>query len=207
MSGRADYQTIPPNDFSFYDSDLYLTLLDPHRAGDELNYYPSEVNLRLADVAIINKIDSAAPEGIQQVRENIQKINPKAIIIDAASPIRVADEVYSAGMMGQLCDGDGRTRSDASQQYGSGGALAGKKYMISLTFNAPRGAFDDPEQFFFEGRSVDDLFWPTHLNFRFFGMEGLETFACYDVMKNPDIEGDFKRFRSHLERLFPRVSG
>jgi len=113
------------------------------------------------------------------------------------------DEVYSAGMMGQLCDGDGRTRSDASQQYGTGGKLAGTKYMISLTFNAPRDSFDDPEQFFFEGRGVDDLFWPAHLNFRFFGMEPLETFACYDVMKNPNIEGDFKRFTEHLNRCFP----
>jgi len=115
------------------------------------------------------------------------------------------DEVYSAGLMGQLCDGDGRTRTEPTKQYGSGGKLEGKKYMISLTFNAPSESFDDPEQVFFEGRSVDDLFWPTHLNFRFFGMSPLATFACYDVLKNPDVEGDFERFKSHLEKHFPRV--
>lgn len=68
---------------------------------------------------------------------------------------------------------------------------------MSLTFNAPAGAFDDPEGFF-EGRSVDDLFWPMHLNFKFFGMQALPTFAAFDVMKNPDVETDFERFRAHL---------
>lgn len=112
------------------------------------------------------------------------------------------DAVYSAGMAGQLCDGDGRTRSDPSKQYGSGGTLTGKKYMISLTFNAPRDAFDDDDQFLFQGKGVDDLFFPMHMNFRFFGMEPLETFACYDVLKNPEIESDFRRFDEHISRNF-----
>ena len=112
------------------------------------------------------------------------------------------DEIYSAGMAGQLCDGDGRTRSDPEKQYGSGGTLAGKKYMLSLTFNAPREAFDDENQYLFKGKSVDDLFFPTHMNFRFFGMEPLETFACFDVLKNPDIENDFQRFDAHIAKHF-----
>jgi modulator of drug activity B len=112
------------------------------------------------------------------------------------------DEVYSAGMAGALCDGDGRTRSDPAKQYGSGGTLAGKRYLLSLTFNAPREAFDDADQYLFQGRSVDDLLFPMHMNFRFFGMEPLETFACYDVMKNPQIESDFERFEAHLGRAF-----
>ena len=112
------------------------------------------------------------------------------------------DEVYSAGMGGDLCDGDGRSRSDPSRQYGSGGTLEGKRYMLSLTFNAPREAFDDPDQFLFQGGSVDDLFYPQHMNFRFFGMTPMETFVCYDVLKNPDIENDFRRFDEHLDRLF-----
>jgi modulator of drug activity B len=116
------------------------------------------------------------------------------------------DEIYTAGMDGRLCDGDGRTRKDASKQYGSGGSLAGTKYMLSLTYNAPREAFDDPNQTFFKGRGVDDLFWPTHLNFKFFGMVPLKTFACYDVLKNPDVENDFFRFEAHLDRLFPNLN-
>ena len=118
---------------------------------------------------------------------------------------RYMDTVYSAGMDGSLCDGDGRSRENPASQYGSGGTLSGKKYMLSLTFNAPRDAFDDPSQDFFQGRGVDDLFWPMHLNFRFFGMEPMETFSSHDVMKNPDIENDFARFDSHLNRLFPSL--
>lgn len=112
------------------------------------------------------------------------------------------DEVYSAGMAGQLCDGDGRTRSDPGKQYGSGGTLSGKRYMLSLTFNAPRDAFDDGSQYLFQGKTVDDLFFPMHMNFRFFDMEPLETFACYDVLKNPDIENDFHRFAAHIDNNF-----
>ena len=116
------------------------------------------------------------------------------------------DEVYSAGMDGRMCDGDGRTRKDPSKQYGSGGTLTGKKYMLSLTYNAPREAFNDPNQVFFGGRGVDDLFWPMLLNFKFFGMKPLETFACHDVLKNPDVENDFFRFEAHLDKLFPSVN-
>ena len=110
------------------------------------------------------------------------------------------DEVYSAGMAGQLCDGDGRTRSNPDRQYGSGGTLVGKKYMLSLTFNAPLESFDDENQFLFQGKSLDDLFFPMHMNFRFFGMEPLESFACFDVLKNPDIENDFQRFDAHISK-------
>ncbi len=112
------------------------------------------------------------------------------------------DHVYSFGMDGRLCDGDGRTRSDPTKQYGTGGTLSGKRYMLSLTFNAPGNSFNDVSQTFFEGKSADELFWPMHLNFRFFDMQPLETFACYDVMKNPQIESDFTRFREHLAANF-----
>ena len=77
------------NDFSFYKPNLSITVVDPHRAGNELSYYPGEVCLRLADVVVINKIDSASPEGIQTVRDNITKVNPGAIVIDAASPLTI----------------------------------------------------------------------------------------------------------------------
>lgn len=118
---------------------------------------------------------------------------------------RYMDTVYSGGMDGTLCDGDGRTRSDPSRQYGSGGTLGGKRYMLSLTFNAPKEAFNDPEQYLFQGKSVDDLLFPMHMNFRFFGMEPLETFACHDVMKNPDIDNDLIRFEAHLNKHFSGV--
>ncbi|HRZ66386.1 MAG TPA: GTP-binding protein, partial [Spirochaetia bacterium] len=77
------------NDFPFYQTDLMITVADPLRAGNELTYYPGEASLRMADVIVINKIDSASPEEIQTVRESIEKVNPKALVVDAASPITV----------------------------------------------------------------------------------------------------------------------
>ena len=109
------------------------------------------------------------------------------------------DEVYTAGMSGALCHGDGRSREDASKHYGSGGTLSGKRYMLSLTFNAPKEAFDDAEQYLFQGKGVDDLFFPMHMNFRFFGMAPLATFMSNDVMKNPDTEADISRFEQHIK--------
>ena len=112
------------------------------------------------------------------------------------------DEVYTAGMGGELCAGDGRTSDNPKSNYGSGGTLEGKKYMLSLTFNAPKEAFNTPDEYLFQGKSVDDLFFPMHMNFRFFGMRPLETFACYDVVKNPDIENDLQAFEEHLNTHF-----
>jgi len=77
------------NDFPFYKPDLAITVVDPHRPGHEISYYPGEVTLRQADVVIINKMDTADAEGIQIVRDNIEKVNPNAIVIDGASPIKV----------------------------------------------------------------------------------------------------------------------
>ncbi len=112
------------------------------------------------------------------------------------------DEVYSAGTMGTLCNSDGRHKQTPKTGYGSGGLLPHTKYMLSLTFNAPREAFDNKDEYLFRGKSVDDLFFPMHMNFRFFGMQPLETFCCYDVMKNPEIEKDFVRLEGHLNRFF-----
>ena len=112
------------------------------------------------------------------------------------------DDVYTAGMGGILCAGDGRTEEAPKKNYGAGGTLTGKKYMLSLTFNAPEESFGDAEEYLFQGKSVDDLWFPMHMNFRFFGMEALPTFACYDVMKNPDTENDFAQFEAHLDQLF-----
>ena len=112
------------------------------------------------------------------------------------------DEVYGAFGGGVLYDGDGRHRDDPALHYGSGGKAQGKKYMLSLTYNAPRAAFDDPDQYLLRGKGVDDMFLPVHLCFRFMGMEPLETFACYDVHKNPDIENDFRRLDEHIARHF-----
>ncbi|MEM9101104.1 MAG: NAD(P)H-dependent oxidoreductase [Pseudomonadota bacterium] len=111
------------------------------------------------------------------------------------------DIVYTAGMRGALCNGDGRHQDSPKENYGSGGTLTATQYMISLTFNAPEESFNEPTEFF-EGKSVDDLVFPMHMNFKFFGMQPMKTFACFDVMKNADVENDLKRFETHLNHYF-----
>lgn len=115
------------------------------------------------------------------------------------------DEVYSSGLNGELCNNDGRSSAAPKENYGGGGTLTGKKYMMSLTFNAPIEAFNDADEYLFQGKSVDDLFFPQHMNFRFFDMRPLPTFAVHDIYKNPTIEDDFKRFEEHLNAHFPAV--
>ncbi|BFP43544.1 NAD(P)H-dependent oxidoreductase [Flavobacteriaceae bacterium GF1] len=111
------------------------------------------------------------------------------------------DEVFSMGMMGEMSEGDGRTRENPKMNYGLGGKLNGK-YMISVTANAPKEAFNNPKEKFFDGLSEDELLRPMHLNFKWFGFEPMPTFMAYDVMKNPEIANDFIRFNTHLKNHF-----
>ena len=113
------------NDFSFYKPDLMITVVDPHRPGHELNYYPGEVTLRQADAVIINKMDSAGPEGIQKVRENIDKVNPKATVIDGASPIKVDDPSVIKGKKVLVVE-DGPTLTHGEMKIGAGTVAAQK---------------------------------------------------------------------------------
>ena len=117
------------NDFPFYKPDLMITVTDPHRAGHELRYYPGEVTLRLADVVIINKMDSASPEAIQIVRESIEKVNPKAIVIDGASPIKVDNPSLIRGRKVLVVE-DGPTLTHGEMKLGAG-IIAARKFGAS----------------------------------------------------------------------------
>ncbi|MBN2236617.1 MAG: hypothetical protein JW729_03605 [Bacteroidales bacterium] len=114
------------NDFPFYKPDLNMTVVDPHRPGHELNYYPGEVTLRLADVVIINKIDSASPENIQIVRESIEKVAPNAIVVDAASPLKVDNPSIIKGKRVLVIE-DGPTLTHGEMKIGAG-TVAAMKY-------------------------------------------------------------------------------
>lgn len=114
------------NDFSFYHSDLTITVADPHRPGHELTYYPGEVNMRLADAIVINKMDSASPEGIQIVRESIDKVNPKAVVIDGASPVKVDDPSLIKDKKVLIVE-DGPTLTHGEMKLGAG-TIAARKY-------------------------------------------------------------------------------
>ncbi|MCK4569354.1 MAG: hypothetical protein KAT76_03635 [Bacteroidales bacterium] len=113
------------NDFPFYTPDLNITVVDPHRAGHELTYYPGEVTLRLADVVVINKIDTACPDGIQEVRNNIAKVNPGAIVVDGASPITVDDPSMIKGKKVLVVE-DGPTLTHGEMKIGAGVVAAQK---------------------------------------------------------------------------------
>lgn len=117
------------NDSTFYKTDLQITVVDPHRAGDELKYYPSEINLLLADVVIINKMDTANNKKILTTRKNIKEKNPNAIVIDAASPISVDNPELIRGKKVLVVE-DGPTLTHGEMKYGAG-VVAAQKFGCS----------------------------------------------------------------------------
>lgn len=114
------------NDTPFIKPNLLITVVDPHRAGHELSYYPGEINFRMADVIIINKVHTAKKENIQIIKENIKKANPKAVVIEAASPIKVTnpDLIKNKDV---LVIEDGPTLTHGGMSYGSG-TIAAKEH-------------------------------------------------------------------------------
>ena len=114
------------NDTPFFKPTITITVADPHRPGHELSYYPGEVNLRIADTVIINKIDSAYPENIDIVRNNIAKANPKAMVIEAASPISVEDPAIIRGKRVLVVE-DGPTLTHGDMTFGAG-TIAARKF-------------------------------------------------------------------------------
>jgi predicted GTPase len=113
------------NDIPFYKPDLFITVADPHRAGHELTYYPGETNMRMADIVIINKADTATPENIETVRKNTKTVNPDATIIEAASPITVNDPDAIKGKRVLVVE-DGPTLTHGNMAYGAGVIIAKK---------------------------------------------------------------------------------
>jgi predicted GTPase len=114
------------NDFSFYKSDLEIVVADPHRAGHELSFYPGAVNFRRADVIVVNKMDTAPPEGIATVLASAKAVNPKAKIIRASSPTIVKDGGRITGKRVLVIE-DGPTLTHGGMKYGAG-IVAAKKY-------------------------------------------------------------------------------
>ncbi len=118
------------NDFPFYKADLEVVVTDPHRAGHELLYYPGETNFRRAQVLVINKIDSAAPEKLDQLLQNIKQLNPKATIIRANSAIFVSKGEDMAGKTVLIVE-DGPTLTHGGMPYGAG-VIAATKYKAKI---------------------------------------------------------------------------
>jgi predicted GTPase len=114
------------NDFSFYKADLSIVVADPHRAGHELVYYPSGVNVRIADVIVINKVDTASLDDVHFVRSNVTSMNPRAMIVEAASPIQVDDPAVIRGKNVLVIE-DGPTLTHGGMEYGAG-VIAAKRF-------------------------------------------------------------------------------
>jgi len=113
------------NDMPFYTPDLHIVVADPLRVGNELTYYPAEANLRMADVVIINKIDSAEPQAVRVLRDNIRKVNSKAVLIDAASPLTVDHPERVTGKRALVVE-DGPTLTHGEMKIGAGVVAAQK---------------------------------------------------------------------------------
>ena len=121
------------NDLPFYKPDLHIVVADPHRAGHELAYHPGETNVRMANVVIINKVDTAEPQKVNQVRENIKRANPNALILDAASPITVDKPELIKGKRALVIE-DGPTLTHGNMPYGAATIVA-KKLQASEIVN------------------------------------------------------------------------
>ena len=117
------------NDTPFYKPNLHIVLLDPHRPGDELRYYPGETNLRMADVAIVNKVDTASPENVELVKRHAIEVNPNVTIVEAASPITVVDPEPVRNKRA-LCVEDGPTVTHGQMAYGAA-YIAAKRFGAS----------------------------------------------------------------------------
>ena len=113
------------------------------------------------------------------------------------------DKVCTAGYAtGKMATGDGRTRLDSSKEYGSGGLLINKRYMLSTTWNAPKEVFDNNNSFL-EGMSLDQTLFSMHKTLQFLGMKSLPSFGIFDVFKNPlEIDNDIETFKRHIEGNF-----
>jgi len=117
------------NDMPFYKPDLAIVVADPLRVGNELTYYPAEANLRMADVVIINKIDTADGHSIHQLREHVRSVNNRAVIVDAASPITVDHPERITGKRALVIE-DGPTLTHGEMKFGAG-IVAAQKYGAS----------------------------------------------------------------------------
>lgn len=113
------------NDLPFYKPDLHIVVADPHRAGHEVAYHPGEANLRMANVVIVNKVDTANPQNVMQVKDNIKMVNPNAIVLDAASPI-TADRLELIKGKRALVIEDGPTLTHGNMPYGAATIIAQK---------------------------------------------------------------------------------
>jgi modulator of drug activity B len=115
---------------------------------------------------------------------------------------KYVDEVFNSGLhSAKFLTGDGRTREDATRQYGTGGKLQGKKFMACANWNAPAASFNDVDQQLFRGASTADLLLPITSVYRFCGVEIMPEYSCFDIFKDGDIAKDLDGYPGHLREV------
>ncbi len=116
---------------------------------------------------------------------------------------KYVDEVFNVALANKsLLTGDGRTRTDPTKQYGTGGLMQGKKFMICATWNAPVEAFDNPDYKLFNGKGLTDIFLPITSNYRFCGYDIIDSYNCFDIFKNSNIKKDLENYPVYLTKAF-----
>jgi modulator of drug activity B len=114
---------------------------------------------------------------------------------------KYVDEVFNSGLhSATFLSGDGRTREDLTRQYGTGGKLLGRKFMVCATWNAPEASFNDVNQQLFKGASTSDVLLPITSNYRFCGVEIMPDYNCFDIFKDGNIAKDLELYPEHLEK-------
>lgn len=189
---------------------MHFLILDAgcqlHGQGGTLNHFLTKVARETLE-GFGHTVAVTEVGGEWQVEEERKKILAADVVIVQTpgwwmSPPwqlkRYEDEIFTGG---PFLTGDGRTRTAPTKNYGTGGLLREKRYLLSSTWNAPREAFDEPGDFF-EGRGIDGVLFPLHKTFQFLGMQPLPSFMMNDVIKNPTIEADTERWKTHLTALF-----
>jgi modulator of drug activity B len=115
---------------------------------------------------------------------------------------KYVDEVFTSAMRSQkFLSGDGRSATDSTRQYGTGGKMQGKKFLLSATWNAPEGSFNDPKQTFWKGKSADDALSNVAANYLFVGFTVVPGHYCYDVFHNKHIKEDLENYPAYLEKV------
>jgi len=185
--------------------------------------YPNWTEGKLNDSFTEKAKDFFATNGFEVLETKIEKgYNPEeeekkhldSEIVILQTPInwfgapwiykKYVDEVFNVGLFNKsFLTGDGRTKEDPTKQYGTGGTLHGKKFMISATWNAPEEAFDNPEQKLFAGKGLTDIFLPITSNYRFCGYQIMDCYNCFDIFKRDQnaIANDVQNYQKHLINL------
>ena len=115
---------------------------------------------------------------------------------------KYVDEVFNCGLLSKsFLIGDGRTSEDPTKQYGTGGNLQGKKFMICATWNAPAEAFDNPENMLFNGKGLTNIFLSITSSYRFCGYEIKDSYNCFDIFRRSDITKDLENYPTHLAKV------